>query len=214
MLIFTTSQPLDVRARLLIPLVLLLVGLLAGFGAGAVMRPLPTTVTETVKSTIYSTLRETETVSLTVRETATRTTTSVLTQVVLSTATQTLTQTRQTTTTVVRTTTALTTVYPAERGTILVTDSGSGNKDTRPFTLQSASDLKITVRIRAQADLEYVGFAWYLYNVELERWLKRGDVWEDEGVFEFYAANVPPGNWYVKILAANCRWEITVEKVT
>ncbi|MEM2352341.1 MAG: hypothetical protein QXT26_08040 [Thermoproteota archaeon] len=27
-------------------------------------------------------------------------------------------------------------------------------------------------------------------------------------------AAIPAGNWYVKILAANCNWELIVEKVT
>ncbi len=97
---------------------------------------------------------------------------------------------------------------------MLVTDRGSGDKDTRPFTLESASDLKITIRIIARADLRYVGLYWYLFNVDLERWLKNGQVDGEQGVFTFYAARVPAGNWYIRIISANCNWEITVEKVT
>jgi hypothetical protein len=108
----------------------------------------------------------------------------------------------------------LTTVYPAQSGTVLITDRGSGTKDTRPFTLETASDIKITIRIRATADLQYVTLAWFLYNVDLERWIKNGQVNREQGVFEFYATRVPAGNWYVKIISANCNWEITVEKVT
>jgi hypothetical protein len=108
----------------------------------------------------------------------------------------------------------LTTVYPAQSGTVLITDRGSGNKETRPFTLETASDLKITIGIMARADLRYVSLSWYLYNVDLGRWIKNGEVNNEQGVFEFYAARIPAGNWYVKIISANCNWEITVEKVT
>jgi len=186
----------------------LVVGLAAGFGGGAVLRPM--TVTEVSTATVTTTSTQLSTI----RETVVQTTHTTLTRTLE--LLRTLTQTFRVIETVMRTTTrtALTTVYPAERGTVLVTDRGSGNKDTRPFTLESPSDLKITIRVTARADLKFVSLHWYLYNVDIGRWIRNGEVDEEEGVFEFYAARVPAGNWYISILAANCNWEITVEKVT
>ncbi|MEM2613479.1 MAG: hypothetical protein QXO15_04530 [Nitrososphaerota archaeon] len=40
-----------------------------------------------------------------------------------------------------------------------------------------------------------------------------GDVDEESGSFEFYAAKIPPGDYYIKIISANCKWQIKVEKV-
>ncbi len=136
---------------------MLVVGLAAGFGGGAVLRPVTitevSTTTETTTSTQVSTIRET--VVQTTSTTLTRT--LISTQTLLRTSRQT--QTFRVTDTITKTTTetAFTTVYLAERGTVLVTDRGSGNKDTRPFTLETPSDLKITIRITARADLRYVG---------------------------------------------------------
>jgi len=196
--------------RSLLPLGLLLVGLLVGFGGGAALRPGPATVTEVVRETTV----QTATATLTMLQPTTVTQTLRLVDVITTTRTALTTLTNVATKTVTTVTTAMTTVYPAERGNVLVTDRGSGDKDTRPFTLETVSDLKITVRIRARADLQYVSLSWYLYNVEEGRWIRNGEVDEEEGVFEFYVARVPAGNWYVRILAANCNWEITVEKVT
>jgi hypothetical protein len=196
----------------LLPAILLVVGLVAGFSGGSVLRPV--TVTEISTTTQPVTTTQTQTIRETLTQTSTTTSISTLTirQTLTSTTTYRTTQTLTQTATV--TTTALTTVYPAQSGTVLVTDRGSGNKETRPFTLDTSSDLKITIRIMARADLRYVSLSWYLYNVDLGRWIKNGDVNEEQGVFEFYAARVPAGNWYVKILSANCNWEIRVEKVT
>jgi hypothetical protein len=196
--------------RSLLPLGLLLVGLLVGFGGGAALRPGPTTVTEVVRETTV----QTATATLTMLQPTTVTQTLRLVDVITTTRIALTTVTNVATKTVTTVTTAMTTVYPAERGSVLVTDRGSGDKDTRPFTLETVSDLKITVRIRARADLQWVGLSWYLYNVEEDLWIRHGEVDEEEGVFEFYVARVPAGNWYIRILAANCNWEITVEKVT
>jgi hypothetical protein len=198
--------------RSLLPVVLLVVGLAAGFGGGAVLRPVTVTETSTTTQPVTTTLTQTIRETLTQTSTTTSTSTQTIRQTFISTTTYRTTQTLTQTATV--TTTALTTVYPAQSGTVLLTDRGSGNKDARPFTLETASDLKITIRITARADLRYVGLSWYLYNVDLGRWIKNGEVNEEQGVFEFYAARIPAGNWYVKILSANCNWEITVEKVT
>jgi hypothetical protein len=194
------------KAHPLLPVILLVVGLVVGFGGGAAVRPATVTETRTeiATQTAVSTVWATAVVTAiqTVRETLLGTTTAVQTLRMTDTVTET------------RTTTVATTVYPAESGDILVTDKGSGNKDTKPFTLDKPSDLKITVRVTARGDLRYVSLAWYLYNVDAGKWIRNGEVNGEEGVFEFYATNIPSGNWYVKILAANCNWELTVEKVT
>jgi len=148
--------------RSLLPLGLLLVGLLVGLGGGAALRPGPTTVTEVVRETTV----QTATATLTVLQPTTVTQTLRLVDVITTTRTALTTVTNVATKTVTTVTTALTTVYPAERGDVLVTDRGSGDKDTRPFTLETVSDLKITVRIKARADLRWVSLSWYLYNVE------------------------------------------------
>jgi hypothetical protein len=200
------------QLRWLLPVVSLVVGLAAGFGGGAVLRPVTVTETSTTTQPVTTTLTQT------IRETLTQTltTTSISTQTIRQTFTSTTTyRTTQTLTrTVTVTTTALTTVYPAQSGTVLVTDRGSGRKETRPFTLETPSDLKLTIRITARANLQYVSLSWYLYEVGSEVYFKTGSIKEEQGVFEFYAARIPAGNWYVEILAANCNWEITVEKVT
>jgi hypothetical protein len=200
------------RLSSVLPVVLLVVGLVAGFGGGAVLRPVTMTETLTTTQPVTTTLTQTIRETLTQTSTTTSISTQTIRQTFTSTTTYRTTQTLTQTATV--TMTALTTVYPVWSGTILVTDRGSGTKDTRPFTLETASDIKITIRIRATADLRYVSLSWYLYNVDLERWIKNGAINNEQGVFEFYAARVPAGNWYVKILSANCNWEITVEKVT
>jgi hypothetical protein len=198
--------------RSLLPVVLLVVGLMAGFGGGAVLRPVTVTETSTTTQPVTTTLTQTIRETLTQTSTTTSTSTQTIRETLTSTTTYRTTQTLTQTTTV--TTTALTTVYPAQSGTVLVTDRGSGRKETRPFTLETPSDLKITTRITARANLQYVSLSWYLYEVGFEVYFKTGSIREEQGVFEFYAARIPAGNWYVEILAANCNWEITVEKVT
>jgi hypothetical protein len=186
----------------------------AGFSGGSVLRPV--TVTEISTTTQPVTTTQTQTIRETLTQTST--TTSISTQTIrmtlLTTSTTTYRTTQTLTQTATITTTMLTTVYPAQSGTVLVTDRGSGNKETRPFTLETPSDLKITIRITARANLQYVSLSWYLYNVGSESFFKHGSIREEQGVFEFYAARVPTGNWYIEILAANCNWEIRVEKVT
>ena len=194
---------------------LLIVGLLVGSGIG--MMVFPKTVTQTETETTTKTLVSTEiqpttivkTIKETVRETEIRST--IITETVIRSKTVTLTKTITST----EFTTIMITrkVYPSESETVLVSDSGSGDKDTRPFTLNETSDLRIVVRIRATADVEYVGFAWYLYIPEIERWIKNGKIWGEQGEFEFYAASIPPGNYYVKVISANCKWTLRVEKV-
>jgi hypothetical protein len=185
---------------------------LVGFAVGTTLLSGQATVTEVIREMTVQTITATSTETMTLtrtrfiyiitRRTSPNNDINDFNNVNVTVTTRTITQT------------VLTTVYPAERGDVLVTDRGSGDKDTRPFTLETVSDLKITVRIRARADLRWVSLSWYLYNVEEGRWIKHGEVNQEEGDFEFYAARVPAGNWYIRILAANCDWEITVEKVT
>jgi hypothetical protein len=163
-------------------------------------QPVTTTLTQTIRETLTQTSTTTSISTQTIRQTFTSTTTYRTTQTLTQTATV--------------TTTTLTTVYPAQSGTVLITDRGSGRKETRPFTLETPSDLKLTISITARANLQYVSLSWYLHEVGSEVYFKTGSIREEQGVFEFYAARIPAGNWYVEILAANCNWEITVEKVT
>ncbi len=202
------------RLEWLFPVVLLVVGLVAGFGGGSVLRPV--TVTETSTTTQPVTTTQTQTIRETLTQTSTTTSisTQTITMTLLTTSTTTYRTTQTLTQTATVTKTALTTVYPAQSGTVLVTDRGSGRKETRPFTLETLSDLKITIRVTARANLQYVSLSWYLYEVGSEFYFKTGSIREEQGVFEFYAARIPAGDWYVEILAANCNWEITVEKVT
>jgi len=195
-------------------IVLLIIGLIIGVGVGSIVFPQTITSTQTSIETktlterLIEKMTETRTVSipttlyststLTIRQTLTLTATKTTTSVSSSFLTITLTKR----------------IYPGETETVLVTDSGSGRKDTRPFTLNETSDLKIIVKIYPTADLKYVGFSWYLYILELEKWIKHGSINEESGTFEFYAARIPPGNYYISILSANCKWEIKVEKIT
>jgi len=198
----------------LLPAILLVVGLVAGFSGGSVLRPV--TVTEISTTTQPVTTTQTQTIRETLTQTSTTTSISRYTvrETWLRTSTATYRTTETTTQTATVTTIMFLTVYPAQSGTVLVTDRGSGRKETRPFTLETPSDLKITIRITARANLQYVSLSWYLYEVGSEVYFKTGSIREEQGVFEFYAARIPAGNWYVEILAANCNWEIRVEKVT
>ncbi|MEM2651083.1 MAG: hypothetical protein QXU87_03270 [Candidatus Caldarchaeum sp.] len=200
------------RPQVLVLVALLAAGLVVGFGAGAFIRPV--THTETLRLTLTESVVSTTTVPTTL--TTSTTATAYITQTTSTFITTTVTSTIRTTTTSTATTyvTYVTTVYPAERGTVLVSDRGSGDKETRPFTLDSTADLRLKLRLTARADLRYVGLSWYLYQVGATRYFKSGSIDEEQGVFEFYLAAIPAGNWYVKILAANCNWELTVEKVT
>ncbi|MEM3080943.1 MAG: hypothetical protein QXH32_05155 [Candidatus Caldarchaeum sp.] len=68
------------------------------------------------------------------------------------------------------------TIYPAERGVVLVSDRDSGIKETKPFTLNSTSDLKLKLGITATAELRFVTLHWYLYKVCSERYCKEGSI--------------------------------------
>ena len=193
------------QKKTIVWIIALVLVFLVGVGiGGAGTRPI--TITET------STITQPTTIEKTLSQTLTETSVQTLRDTLTLTQTVKVTETAVKATTI--TTTSVATVYPAESGPILVSDRGSGNKDTKPFTLDSTSDLKIKIKLTARGDLKYVSLTWYLYNADLEKWLKTGEVEEEQGEFEFYAAKIPAGNWYVRILAANCDWELTVEKTT
>lgn len=160
----------------------------------------PTTLTRSITNTV--TMMERETILTTRERTLTATVTSLVTTTVMKTTTASLTVTRK--------------VYPWESETILVSDSGSGDKDTRPFTLNETSDLKIIITIYPTADLKYVGLRWYLVPVGSERYqaVRTGSINEESGRKEFYLTAIRPGNYYVSIISANCRWEIKVVTAT
>jgi len=194
-------------------IVLLIVGLTIGVGVGSMFFPQTITFTQTSI--------ETKTLTERIIEKMTETRTESIPTTLYSTSTltirQTLTLTTTKTTTLVSpsflTITLTKGIYPGETKTVLVTDSGSGNKETRPFTLNETSDLKITVKIYPTGDVKYILYSWYLYILEIGKWIKQGDINQESGTFEFYAARIPPGNYYVKVISANCKWEIRVEKV-
>jgi hypothetical protein len=205
-------KPLSMKFQTLV-IPLLIVGLVIGIGLGSIVFPQTTTSTRTLIETKTLTERVIEkitevrteatpitlysTSTLTIRETSTSMMVKTTTLVSFSTLTMTLTKK----------------IYPGETEKVLINDSGSGNKDTRPFTLNETSDLKITLRVYPTADLKYVLLSWYLYIPEVEKWIRQGSISQESGILEFYATHIPPGNYYVRVISANCRWELTVEKV-
>jgi hypothetical protein len=194
-------------------IVLLIISLIIGVGIGSIF--FPQTITST-KTSI-----ETKTLTEKIIEKIVETRTEILPTTLYS--TRTLTTKETSTSTITKTTTSvsfsfLTTtltkkIYPGEAEIVLITNSGSGNKDTRPFTLNETSDLKITIRIYPTVDIKYVVLHWYLYILELDKWIKDGSINQESGTLEFYAAHIPPGNYYVKVISANCKWEMRVEKI-
>jgi hypothetical protein len=193
--------------------ILIVVGLIIGVGVGAIAFPQTITSTQTLTETRTLTEKAIEKMTETKTETFSTTLYSTRTLTVRETLTSTVTKTTTSISFSFFTITLTRRVYPSETETVLVTDSGSGNKETRPFTLNETSDLKITIKIYPTADLKYVGLHWYLYILELGRWIKEGEINEESGTIEFYAARIPAGNYYVKVISANCKWEIKVEKI-
>jgi len=197
----------------LLVVIMLVIGLIAGAGLGTILSANTVTITETKYSTILSTLTEKTVERITETKAIPTTLYSTATLTVKETSTSTVTKTATSVSTITLATTLTRRVYPSESETVLLADSGSGYKDTRPFTLNETADLKITIKVYPTADLKYVLLGWYLYIPGTEKWVKQGTINQDAGSFEFYAARIPPGDYYVKILAANCKWEVTVEKV-
>ena len=207
------AKPVNIFA-----VILLIVGLIVGAGIG--MMAFPKTITETETETSTKTLVSTQiqpttkTIEKTIRETEIRST--VITETETITKSKTITLTKTVTSTELITKTVTRKVYPSESETILLSDSGSGTKDTRPFTLNETSDLRIIFTIYPKAELKYVGINWYLVPVGAESYfdaIKSGTSREESGKVEFYAAAVPSGSYYIHVTSANCRWSVKVEKV-
>ena len=203
-----------------VALALLVVGLVAGAGVGS--QAFPRVLTETI--TVTETSRDTVTETLTQTRYSTVTSLSVSTE--LKTVTETMTETTETVVyetvtmivSVTRTKTQVVevtiTVYPTGPGETLMTDRGSGDKNTRPFTLNETADLRIEVTLRG--DPEYAALTWRLIPVGAEPWeaIADGSIDRDVGEFQFYAYQVPPGNYYINILSANVKWTIKVIKIS
>jgi len=204
------------KAFNVLAIILLVVGLAAGIGIGSLGFPR----TQTVTSTHSTTLTKTETSYLTttilspttLTEEVTRTLTEKRTIISSFTTTNVLTETVTRTEVATVTVTEIKTVYPTENG-VLMSDSGSGDKSTRPFTLTETSDIKIVFQISGPE--EYVVLGWFMYPIgESILYIDHGEVSEDVGSFEFYVAKVPPGDYYLKVLSANCKWKVKVILMT
>ncbi|MEM0233498.1 MAG: hypothetical protein QXL22_05710 [Candidatus Nezhaarchaeales archaeon] len=168
--------------------------------------------TETIRETFTNTILSTLTFMKTFTEKTTYT--HLSTKTITATQVTTSTITKHITTTAISTVMVTRSIYPSESMTVMVVDSGSGYKDTRPFTLNETSDLKIIITIYPTSDLKYVSLHWYLVPVGLERYeaIRDGSIEEESGREEFYLTAIPPGNYYVDIISANCKWEIKIEK--
>ena len=199
------------RALNIFAIVFLIVGLIVGAGIGSIA--FPQTITETIHQTETSTISLTETVTQVSTVVSTEKSTTTLTTIerVTETATKTVSVTKTEVETV--TVTSEITVYPTG-GESLMSDKGSGDKNTKPFTLNETADLRIEVYLRGSP--EYAGFHWYLIPVGAEKYqfIADGGVDEDVGSFEFYAYQVPPGSYYIHVISANVKWEISVYKLT
>jgi hypothetical protein len=92
-----------------------------------------------------------------------------------------------------------------------MSDSGTGDKDTRPFTLGEERDIKVVFTLRPRTeDLGVVFLGWLLYDAETMEWIRKGEINEAGGMHEFYLTSVPPGKYFIRVLAANTDWEVSV----
>jgi hypothetical protein len=105
-----------------------------------------------------------------------------------------------------------TTIYASETaGGIIMSDSGTGDKDTRPFTLSEETDIKVVFTLRPRTeDLGVVFLGWLLYDAETMEWIRKGEINEAGGMHEFYLTSVPPGKYFIRVLAANTDWKVSV----
>ena len=196
--------------------ILLVVGLIAGLGIGS--QAFPRTVTSISRETeiVTSTLTKLQptTIIETRRETVIETHPYTVTKISFLTTTET--ETRTTTATITDWTfiTITRRVYPSESEQVLLTASGSGSRDTRPFTLNETSDLRIIVIVKPTGSIEYVTLHWYLIPVGAEeyQYVKDGKLEKESGTIEFYASMIRAGSYYLKILSANCKWSLRIEK--
>ena len=204
------------KAFNVLAIILLVVGLAAGIGIGSLGFPRTQTVTSTHSTTLTETETSYSTTTIlsptTLTEEVTKTLTEERTVISSFTTTNVLTETVTRTEVATMTITEIETAYPTENG-ILMSDSGSGSKSTRPFTLTETSDIKIVFQISGPE--EYVVLGWFMYPTgESILYIDHGEVSEDVGSFEFYVAKVPPGDYYLKVLSANCKWKVKVILMT
>jgi len=96
-----------------------------------------------------------------------------------------------------------------EKTEFLMIDSGSGDKNTKPFTIDKRTTLVILVVIDAE-DPEGVLFSWFLRRIGEKGYIDVGSVEERVGNFTFYVYDVPPGTYYLKIISTNCMWAVGV----
>jgi len=95
-----------------------------------------------------------------------------------------------------------------------MTESGTEDKPTLPFILDEKADLKITFKIESEAsDPWFVFLAWHLIPVGKGVSIASGSIDEGEGEFRYLIPQVPPGGYYIDVLAANCKWVVIVEKI-
>jgi len=96
-----------------------------------------------------------------------------------------------------------------EKAEFLMIDSGSGDKNTKPFTIDRRTTIVILVVIDAE-DPEGVLFSWFLRRIGEEGYIDVGSVEGRVGNFTFYVYDVPPGTYYLKIISTNCMWAFGV----
>ena len=193
----------------LLAVILLITGLIVGTGIGSIVFPQTVIQTETITETWETTVRETYSLTQTVTQSEIVTSTQTIEITKTSISTSTLTKTS--TTTLTEFVTIEITVYPTG-GELLMSDKGSGEKNTKPFTLNETSDLRIVVKIWGNP--EWALLHWFLYPVGSDLYFDDGEVDRDTGTFEFYVYQVPAGNYYLHIVPANVKYEISVYKLT
>jgi len=189
-------EGVELRTSLnLLAIILLMIGLIVGTGLGSLIFPKSVTQMKTV----------TEIKSTTLTEVSHFTKTEVKTNFITSTATESvfITITKR--------------IYPSETGIVLVSDSGNKCKNTRRFSLNETSDLKIIITAKPAPFYGGVIYlTWKLNDVETGKDLRsvsiRQAAKQEVETFEFYVSNIPPGNYYIRV-TTGCQWTIKVEKL-
>jgi len=143
-------------------------------------------------------------------ETSIHTSTKTQTSLITSTAFQTTTVQVLSTATQYSTLTNTQTITKVVTGTILVTNSGSDDGSSQPFTA-TTTGVEIRLNITATASLNYVAVSWYIYQVGGLGSTCHGGRDSQQGSFTDYCYNLTTGvNYYVEVLAANANWQVAV----
>ncbi len=168
---------------------LLVIGLVIGAGIAATAIP-PRTVTST----------QTQSVVLTSPQS---TTTTVSTTTIIATLTRTQTTTQTTTQIVTKATT----------GATLVTNGGSGNANSQPFTATTAN-VQIVLNLTATGSLTYAAAYWYIKQVSVSYSTCKGNIQNQQGSFVDYCYGLTIGtNYYIEIDGANVNWQVSVKEL-